>query len=165
VDDTEIRAASEHDLGAINDIYNHYVAHSTATFQERPETPGERAAWFRDRGEAHPVLVAERDGEVVGWASLSPHRARSGYRHTCEVSIYLREDACGAGLGRRLLGELLERGRAAGHHVVLAGTCTEQEASMRLHRALGFEQVALFREVGRKFDRWLDVAYFAFRLE
>ena len=160
MDTIAIRAATEDDLGAVNDIYNHYVLHSTATFQEAPETPEDRATWFRSHGEAHPVLVGVRDGDVIGWAALSPHRARAAYRRTCEFSIYLREDVRGAGLGRRLLAELLERARALGYHAVLGGTCTEQEAGMRLQRSLGFEQVALFHEVGRKFDRWLDVAYF-----
>jgi phosphinothricin acetyltransferase len=141
-------------------IFNHWIEHSTASFRTSPETEEQSRAWFTGRDAGHPVLVAERDGGIVGWASLNPHKTTGGYRHTVELSVYLRDDARGRGLGRLLLGELLVRGRAAGHHAVLAGVCTEQADSIRLHEAMGFTKVAHLREVGFKFGRWLDVAYF-----
>lgn len=155
-----LRDARAADLPAVRAIFNHWIEHSTASFRTTPDTEEQTRAWFTGRGPEHPVLVAERDGDIVGWASLNPHKPPGGYRHTVELSIYLRDDARGHGLGRRLLAELLERARAAGHHAVIGGVCTEQAASLRLHEAMGFTKVAHFREVGFKFGRWLDVAYF-----
>lgn len=158
--DTLLRDARPSDLGAIRAIFNHWIEHSTSSFRVAPDSEEQTRAWFEGRGPEFPVLVAEANGEVVGWASLNPHKPTGGYRHTVELSVYVRHDATGRGLGRRLVGELLERGRMAGHHAVLGGVCTEQVASMRLHESLGFTKVAHFREVGFKFGRWLDVAYF-----
>jgi L-amino acid N-acyltransferase len=155
-----LRDAAEADLPAIRAIFNHWIEHSTASFRTVPDTEEQTHRWFAGRGDEHPVLVVEDAGEVLGWASLSPHKSTGGYRHTVELSVYLRADARGRGLGRLLLGELLERARAAGHHAVLAGVCTEQAESIRLHEAMGFTKVAHLREVGFKFGRWLDVAYF-----
>src|SRR5689334_16481524 len=101
--DVVIRNAVDADRAAILAIYNHYVLHSTATFAEEPMTEAAGAAWFRGHGARHPVLVLERAGTVLGWASLSPHRERAAYRDTCELSIYLHSEACGAGYGKRLL--------------------------------------------------------------
>jgi phosphinothricin acetyltransferase len=154
-----IRLARPDDLPAVRAIYNHYVLTSTCTFQVEPETEAERLAWFEGRTEAHPATVAEAGGEVVAWASLSPWKGRCAYRHSAEASVYVRHDRHRRGLGRALMLDLIERARAAGHHTVLGGACTEQEGSLALQRALGFEPVACFREVGRKFGRWLDVAY------
>lgn len=155
-----VREAAAADLPAIRAIFNHWIEHSTASFRTVPDTEAQARAWFENRDPGHPVLVAEQDGAVAGWASLGPHKTAGGYRHTVELSVYLREDARGRGLGRALLGELLARARAAGHHAVLAGVCTEQADSLRLHEAMGFTKVAHLREVGFKFGRWLDVAYF-----
>lgn len=160
-----IRPARESDLAAINSIYNYYVLNSTCTYQEEPTAEGERLAWFRGRGEAHPVLVAESGGEVVGWASLSPFRDRSAYRHSIEASIYIRDDCRRRGIGKALLVKLIDRARELGHRTIIGGTSAEQEASIRLQESLGFQKVGYFREVGFKFDRWLDVAFYQLVLE
>jgi len=157
---TQLRDATDADLPAIREIFNHWIEHSTASFRTSPDTDEQTRRWFEGRGPEHPVIVAEHEGRVVGWASLSPHKSTGGYRHTVELSVYLRDEARGRGLGRALLGELLVRARAVGHHAVLAGVCTEQGDSMRLHEGMGFTKVAHLREVGFKFGRWLDVAYF-----
>lgn len=154
-----IRPATVGDLGPIRDIYNHYVARSTCTFRIEPETEAERLAWFRDRSAAHPVTVAEAASEVVGWAALSAWNSRCAYARSVEVSVYIRSDLHRRGIGRVLLLDLIERARAAGHHTIIGGACTEQAASLALQESLGFERVACFREVGYKFGRWLDVAY------
>lgn len=159
-----IRPALESDLDAINAIYNHYVLTSTCTYQEEPSTGEERLAWFRGRSEAHPVVVAEVDGEVVGWASLSPFRDRSAYRRTVEASIYIRHDRQRLGIGRALLLDLIDRARALGHRALIGGVSAEQEASIRLQESLGFRKVGHFREVGYKFDQWLDVAFYQLML-
>lgn len=154
-----VRPATSADLPAVRAIYNHYVHTSTCTFQLDPETPAEREAWFANRKPAHPVVVAEADGTIVGWASLSPHKERAGYARTVEASVYVHPDHHRRGLGRALLLDLIARARALGHHVMIGGACNEQPGSIALQEALGFERVACFREVGYKFGRWLDVTY------
>ncbi len=160
-----IRPATVADVPAIRDIYNYYVLNSTCTFQLEPDPEAERLAWFQDRSDAHPAIVAEVDGHVVGWAALAPWNSRSGYARSVEASVYVRHDLQRRGVGRTLLLDLIERARAAGHHVIIGGACTEQHASLALQESLGFERVACFREVGHKFGRWLDVAYLQLILE
>ena len=155
----EIREATEADLGAINEIYCHYVVTSTCTFQMEPTTERERAAWFADHGPRHPITVAGCGDEILGWGSLSRFQPRAGYRFTVEDSVYVRADRHRRGVGRALLGDLVERGRALGYRSIIAGITADQDASLALHRRLGFEPVAMLRQVGNKFDRWLDVAY------
>ncbi|MFO0797843.1 MAG: N-acetyltransferase family protein [Gemmataceae bacterium] len=154
-----IRPAAEADLGAVRDIYNHYVAHSTCTFQVEPDTEAERLAWFRGRGPSRPVTVADFGGVVVGWAALSTWNSRCAYARTAEASVYVHPEHHRRGVGRTLLADLIARGRAAGLHTIVGGTCTEHTASLALQAAFGFREVGVLREVGHKFGRWLDVAY------
>jgi phosphinothricin acetyltransferase len=154
-----IRPAAASDLDAINAIYNHYVVHSTCTYEEAPWSAARRQAWWTELQPRFPVLVTEHDGRVVGWASLAPFRPAPGYRFTARNSIYLAPEACGRGLGRALLTRLLSAEYAAGFHSVIAGVSADQAPSLRLHRGLGFAEVARLREVGFKFGRWLDVVY------
>jgi phosphinothricin acetyltransferase len=171
-----IREATGVDLAAIDDIYNHYVATSTSTFQVEPTTPEERRAWFAAHGPEHPVVVFEDEqlgsgtrgprvagGAIAGWASLSPYYPREAYGRTVELSVYVRHEHRGRGIGRALVTELLAEARALGHHVVLAQVAADQEPSLRLHRSLGFREVGRLDEVGFKFDRWLDVVLFTHR--
>ena len=155
-----IRLATVDDLETINAIYNHYVATSTSTFQLEPETAAARLAWFQQRTPQQPVIVAQKGDTLVGWASLSTHKGREGYNKTTELSIYLRPDDIGQGIGKIMIKDLIRRATDYGYHVLIGGVTTEQTASMRLHESLGFTKVAHFREVGFKFGRWLDVAYF-----
>jgi L-amino acid N-acyltransferase len=160
-----IRLATEADLAAIREIYNYYVECSSCTFQLEPDTEQERLAWFRERSAAHPATVAVPDGEVAGWAALSPWKSRCGYARSVEASVYIRHDLHRRGIGRALVLDLIERARAAGHHTILGGACTEQAASLALQESLGFQRVAYLREVGHKFGRWLDVVYTQLLLE
>jgi len=154
-----VRLARTDDLRAINDIYNHYVVHSTCTYQEVPETMEDRAAWFRGRGPEHPVTVAEIDGQIVGWAALSPFHKRSAYRRTVENAVYVAPTHHRRGIGRMLLADLIERARGAGHHAIVALIDAEQRPSVAIHQAFGFADIGTLREVGFKFGRWLDVRY------
>jgi L-amino acid N-acyltransferase YncA len=147
------------DLPAINDIYNHYVLNSTATYQEDLETLESRQAWFDRHGPAHPVTVARISSTIAGWASLSPYHPRSAYRRTVECSVYVDSSTHRRGLGRALMLDIISRARAAGHHTIIALIDAEQAPSLSLHELLGFVRVALLREVGFKFGRWLDVIY------
>ncbi|HVX83704.1 MAG TPA: GNAT family N-acetyltransferase [Phycisphaerae bacterium] len=155
----EIRPAAAADLDAINDIYNHYVLHSTCTYQEDPSTAAQRAAWFAAHGARHPVTVAIDGGAIVGWASLSPFHARCAYRLTVENSVYVHPDHHRRGIGRALLRDLLDRAILLGHRQIVAVISADQLPSLALHRALGFRDAGLLRGVGFKFGRWLDVAY------
>jgi phosphinothricin acetyltransferase len=155
----EIRTATKADLVAINDIYNHYVLHSTCTYQESPEPIEGRREWFARHGPAHPITVAEVDGRVVGWGSLSAYHPRSAYRNTVENSVYVHHDFHRQGIGGLLLDDLIQRARAIGHRAIIAGIDSTQAASVALHRKFGFQHVGHLEEVGFKFDRWLDVIY------
>jgi L-amino acid N-acyltransferase YncA len=158
--DLTIRPAVPADAGAISAIYNHYVRTSTCTFQEEPDTLAERLAWLERHRGAHVALVAEEPGGgLAGWASLSPFHARSAYRFTVEDSVYLRDDCRGRGLGKLLLGRLMDDARAGGFRNVMACICAEQEASIALHKRAGFREVGRMTQVGMKFGRWLDVVY------
>ena len=152
-----IRLATEADLGAINAIYNHYVEHSTCTYQVALEGAAERRAWFHRHGAAHPVTVAEVGGEVVGWASLNVFHPREAFARTVESSVYIHHAHHRRGLGRAMLADLIVRARALGHRTIIAGISAEQTASIRLHAGFGFEQAGELRAVGFKHGQWLDL--------
>src|SRR6476646_4881393 len=149
-----IRDAASADAAAITEILKHYIIHSTATFITAPETPADRIRWLHERSAAHPAIVAELAERVVAWGALGPFRQRAAYQHTVELSVYVHHDFHRRGLGRAIVSELLRRARAAKHHVVVGGCCTESVASICLMEAFGFTRVGCFPEVGRKFDRW-----------
>jgi L-amino acid N-acyltransferase len=154
-----LRPAIESDLSAINEIYNFYVLHSTCTYQEQPEPLSGRRDWFRDHGREHPVIVAECEGRVVGWGSLSPYHKRSAYRYTVENSVYVHHEWHRCGIGSLLLEDLIRRARALGCRAIMALIDADQTQSVRLHAKFGFESVGHLKQVGFKFDRWLDVIY------
>jgi L-amino acid N-acyltransferase len=160
-----IRPARTQDLSVINVIYTHSVLHSTATYQTEPSTDAERAAWFKSHGPQHPVIVAEIDGRVVGWGSLSPFHVRAAFNRTVEESVYIHQDFHRRGIGKAILTELLKRAKELGHHRVIAAISGDQEPSLALHRALGFVECGRLSEVGFKFGRWLDLIYLEHRLD
>ena len=154
-----LRPAIAADLPAISAIYNHYVRTSTATYQLAEDAPAERAAWFAAHGPGHAVTVGVADGAVVAWGSLSPFHARAAFARTVEDSLYVHPAHLRRGLGRLLLSDLIARARAAGMHSIIAAISADQAPSQELHRAHGFAPCGVLREAGRKFDRWLDLAY------
>jgi L-amino acid N-acyltransferase YncA len=153
-----VRPATPTDAEVIREIYNIEVLGSTVTFDLVPRTPEEQIEWMDSHAGVYPVIVAEDDGEVVGFASLSPYRPRPGYSTTVEDSVYVATSHRGRGVGKLLLGELVDRGMAHGFHSVIARIVGDHSASIALHRSCGFEIVGTEREVGRKFGKWLDVA-------
>ncbi len=155
--DVEIRAATSADAAATAAIYNGEVTGSTVTFDLVTRTVEEQARWLDARSGALEVIVAEIDGEIAGFASLSPYRDRPAYRTTVEDSIYVHRDHRGAGVGRALLAEIIDVAEGRGFHSVMARIVGGHDASIRLHRSVGFELVGVEREVGRKFGTWLDV--------
>ena len=160
-----LRDATEADLSAINAIYNHCVLTSTCTYQLTPETEEARRAWFAGRGPRHPVIVAELDGAVAGWGSLSAYHKREAYAATVENSVYVSHLHQRRGLGTKIMEELIRRARAAGVHSIIAGVSADQEGSIALHRSLGFKDCGRMREVGSKFGRMLDVVYMQLMIE
>lgn len=153
-------ATAQHADG-IAAIYNHAVEHTTAIWNERLVDAEDRAAWLAARqSDGFPVLVAlEEDGTVLGYATYGPWRPHDGYRRTVEHSVYVREGLRGRGTGSTLLSALIERARAQGLHVMVAGIDAENLGSVRLHERFGFDRVGVLPEVGIKFGRWLDLAF------
>jgi len=156
----QIRDAVETDVPAILAIHNEVIATSTAIYSETPSTLAERVDWWRSRvASGFPVIVAEDESGLVGYASFGEFRGRPGYRFTVEHSVYVRQDRRGSGAGVVLMTQLIDQARAGGKHVMIAGVDAENEASIRFHERLGFERVARFKEVGYKFGRWLDLVF------
>ncbi|MDR3686692.1 MAG: GNAT family N-acetyltransferase [Coriobacteriia bacterium] len=153
-----IRPATDADAAAIAAIYNHYIRSSTATFDTEEKSVEDRLAWLGEHGGAHPVLVAQDEGGgVLAWGSLSKWGTRCAYRHSVEISVYVAPDATQAGLGPAMCEALIERGRELGHHAIVSQIVSENEPSLKMAARLGFENVGRLRQVGRKFDRWLDI--------
>ena len=153
----QLRLATLDDAEPIREIYNVEVATSTVTFDLVPRTLEDQRSWLSSRSGAHAVVVAEVDGEVSGFGSLSKWRDRPAYSTTVEDSIYVRRDRQGQGLGTALLDELVATATRHGFHACMARIVGGHDASISLHQRCGFEIVGVEREVGRKFNKWLDV--------
>jgi phosphinothricin acetyltransferase len=153
----QIRRAELGDAEAVRAIYNPQVESSTVTFDLVPRSLADQRAWIDARTGAHAALVAEIDGEIVGFGSLSSYRDRPGYATTVEDSVYVDPDRQGLGIGRALLGALIDTARDHGFHTMMARVVAGHEASMALHLDADFQVVGTEREVGRKLGRWLDV--------
>jgi phosphinothricin acetyltransferase len=155
-----IRPATAADLPAITAIFNDVIATSTAIYADDPFTLEDRAGWFATRQAlGYPVLVADDGDGVLGLASFGDFRPWPGFRHSVEHSVHIRADARGKGLGSALVAALFAPARALGKHVMIAGVDATNEGSIRMHERLGFVRGAVLREVGRKFDRWLDLEF------
>lgn len=152
-----IRPATLKDILAITEIYNQAVLTTDATFDTEPKTVEEQKAWFDEQDAHHPVLVAEADGEVVAWASLSRYSSRRAYDRTAEYSIYVEEEFRNRGVGKRLTEATLQAGSQLGLRTVIARITTGNEVSLRMHEKAGFNQTGVLVKVGHKFDRDLDV--------
>jgi len=155
-----IREATPDDAAAICAIYNPYIEYTTISFEEKPVAVSDMAERIASsQAQGLPWLVAEASGDMLGYAYATHWRTRPAYRHAVESSIYMRQATVGQGVGKLLYRELIRRLAVPGLHPVIGGVAQPNPASDGLHRALGFRQVAHFEQVGRKFGRWLDVAY------
>jgi L-amino acid N-acyltransferase len=152
------RHVEPRDAEATRAIYNVEVLESTVTFDISPRSLTEQQRWIEEHSGGHPAIVAvDDDGDVLGFASLSPFKPRAAYAPTVEDSVYVRRDARGEGVGEVLLREILRLGTDHGFHSAIARIVGGHEASIALHRKCGFVEIGCEREVGRKFGRWLDV--------
>jgi len=148
-------------MPTVRDIYNATILTTTGAWTETLQTLRERRTWFRhQQRDGHPVLVADDDGAVVGFTAYESFRGSGkwpGYRYTMEHSIHVARSHWGCGIGRRLLEALIARARAADVHVMVAAVDSANTESIRFHDKLGFIEVARMPQIGRKFDRWLDL--------
>lgn len=152
-----IRPATINDLPAITEIYNEAILTTNATFDNEPKTLAEQKAWFTAHDAKRPILVAERDKVVVGWASLSEWSSRCAYADTAEISIYIKQELRSQGIGKGLMTAIMQEGKRIGLHTVIARITEGNQSSLHLHEEAGFENIGVMREVGHKFGKLLDV--------
>lgn len=152
-----IRLATLNDIPAITDIYNEAVIHTCNTFDTIPKTIAERTQWYNHHMPDYPILVVEDSGEVIGFASVSPWSDRPAYGRTVIASEYIRLDYRGQGIGKKLLLALLDAAYEAGYHTVMGNVYAGNTISLHMVESIGFRTVGLLKEVGYKFDEWLDV--------
>lgn len=161
-----IRAARESDVPAILEINNHEILYSTVNYDFDPKTLDWQLDWFNQKMKAgFPVLVAETEGKVLGFATYGTFRAKPGYRFTVEHSVYLSTEARGKGIGKLLMIDLIQIAKSAGNHTMIGGVDGSNAHSYRFHEKLGFREVARFKETARKFDTWLDLIFMQLMLE
>ena len=156
-----VRDAAEADMAVVCDLYSALIRTTTGAWTETLQTLDERLAWFAGQQQrGHPVLVADAGNAVVGFTSYESFRGDGkwpGYRFTVEHTVHVTESHWGVGIGRALLGALIERAKESGLHVMVGGIDGGNTASIRFHERLGFTEVARMPQIGRKFDRWLDL--------
>ncbi len=150
------RRATARDIPAITRIYNQGIVDREATLETEERTEAERRDWLAARDARHPVLVAEVAGTVVGWGSLNAFNPRPAYRFVVDFSVYVARQARGQGVGRALLGALIEEARGLGYHKIVLAGFPFNEAGVRLYQRLGFREVGIYREQGVLDGRWVD---------
>jgi L-amino acid N-acyltransferase YncA len=161
-----VRMARPADLAAINEIYDHEVASGTSTFDTEPRSGARGHEWFDShQSDAYPILVADSDSEIVGWASLTPWSERGAYARTVEGSLFVKATHRRTGVGRALHEAIVAHARAVGHGVLIARVESGNAASRELLLSCGFSSVGVMHGVGKKFDRLLDVELFEMALD
>ncbi len=154
-----IRSAGLADTKDIVEIYNHYIETSIVTFETELVSRDEMGTRMENLYEDYPWIVYERGGKIEGYAYASPWKARSAYKNSVEISVYIRPGSQGQGIGTSLMRELLDRIEERNLHSVIGGIALPNAGSVALHEKYGFEKVAHFKEVGQKFEKWIDVGY------
>jgi len=162
---SNVRPANQDDAARIAGIYNHYILNSVVTFEEQPVTAGDLAARIAEIGAAGlPWLVTDTENGIAGYAYASKWKGRCAYRYAVETTVYVAPEMQGQGIGTQLYAELLDLLRARSMHAALGGIALPNAASVALHEKAGFGKVAHLREVGYKFERWIDVGYWEIML-
>lgn len=160
-----IRSVKISDASDIAAIYNHYIETSTITFEENPVSNDEMVRRVQEGSEKLAWYVFESDGRVLGYAYAAPWRARSAYRFSVETTVYVCPEHPRKGIGSALYKTLIDDLRKRNIRVILGGIAQPNEASVLLHESLGFERVAYLKDVGYKFEKWVDVGYWQLRLD
>jgi len=155
-----LRDANSDDMPSMLEIFNEAVLNSTATFEHNPQTLEQRMKWFSNHSGRFPIVVAEVQGRVVGYCSLSSFRGSSGYASTAESSVYVHRDFRERGIGSTLMHEILHRARQLGYHAIVACIGGENDRSIKLHEKLGFKFSGRLEQVGHKFGRWQDDVFY-----
>jgi len=159
-----IRSANPADADTIAGIYNHYILHTVISFEEEPVSGADMQGRMAEVQRNFPWLVYEEDGAIAGYACATPWKNRGAYRHAAETTIYVDKAQLGKGIGARLYEPLLQTLRDRDLHVVMAGIALPNDGSVAIHEKFGFVKVGHYREIGRKFDRWVDVGYWQLML-
>jgi L-amino acid N-acyltransferase len=155
-----VREAIQDDLPELLAIYNDIILHTTAVYDYEPHTLEMRQQWLETKKQqGFPVFIAEENGKVLGFSSIGPFRAWAAYKYSVENSVYVAAEARGKGIGKLLLPPLIEAAKKLQLHTIIAGVDATNKASLRLHKSFGFEEVAHFKQVGWKFERWLDLKF------
>ena len=159
-----IRPVGPKDTAAICAIYNYYIEKTIISFEETPLSTAEMEDRIRKISAKYPYLVWEEtsatgNGEINGFAYINTWKERSAYKFSAEISIYIRDGKQGSGMGRKLMERLLEEVRKTDIHTLVAGIALPNDRSVALHEKFGFKKIACFKEIGRKFNKWLDVGY------
>ena len=155
-----IREAIEDDLPQLLSIYNDIILHTTAVYDYEPHTLEMRKQLFETKKQqGFPVFVAEEKEKIFGFSSIGPFRAWAAYKYSVENSVYVAAEARGKGIGKLLIPPLIEAAKKLQLHTIIASVDAANEVSLRLHKSFGFEEVAHFKEVGWKFERWLDLKF------
>ncbi len=155
-----IRNATETDLPQMLEIYNEIIATTTAVFQYDPHTLEMRNEWFQTKQQqGFPVFVTEENNIIIGFSTIGSFRNWQAYKYSVENSVYVKAGYRGKGIGKLLLQPLIDAAKQMKMHTIMAGIVADNESSLRLHKSFGFEEVAHFKEVGFKFDRWLDLKF------
>lgn len=157
--DFSIRKILPSDVEAICEIYNYYVLNTAITFETSTVSVEEMEKRIQDISAAYPYLVCEEDGKIIGYCYVNSWKNRCAYSSTAESSVYLHKDNHKKGIGSKLYAELLKELKDTSLHAIIAGVALPNEASVRLHEKFGFQKIAHFKETGKKFGKWIDVAY------
>lgn len=154
-----VRSFCLKDTKALLDIYNYYIIHTIVTFDVKPLTIKELKQKFIKINKNFPFLVFEQNNEILGYAYASTWREKAAYNKSVELTIYIKNGFGGRHIGSKLYKDLLAQLKTLHYHVVLGGITLPNKASIRLHEKFGFKQVAHFKDVGQKFNTWLDVGF------
>jgi L-amino acid N-acyltransferase len=161
-----VRPAEEKDLTEILDIYNYAILHTTSVYSYLPHTQEMRKKWFEEKKAAgHPILVAEADNKITGFISYGPFRAWPAYKYTMEHSVHVHKDYRRQGIASMLLKKIIESAKQNNVHALMGAIDAANTASIQLHEQFKFQEVGHFKEVGYKFNKWLDLKFYQLLLE
>ncbi|QEC66211.1 N-acetyltransferase [Panacibacter ginsenosidivorans] len=156
----QTRIATDKDLPQILDIYNDAILNTTAVYDYEPHTLDMRRQWFETKQQqGFPVFVAEENNEVLGFSSIGPFRAWAGYKYSVENSIYVKDGQRGKGIGKLLMQPLIDAAKEMKLHTIIAGIDADNKLSIDFHKQFGFEEAGHLKQIGWKFDRWLDLVF------